>query len=146
MAAYPLKPVEFNGEDICSLFQAGQNPSTLGRSVRKVLFGEDGLTMHMMVSESSQGRKEAPTDYTPLFESKNESIVFSCLVSCLVNCLVDFLLVTWSVVLLYCDLSSCSLCTLNSNWLIECLVDFLLKTLKYRAALLWLDKSNSIKF
>ena len=94
MAAYPPKPVEFNGEDICSLFQAGQNPSTLGRSMRKVLFGEDGLTIYMMGSETSPGRKEAPTDYTLLFESNNTSIVFSCLVSCLINCLLDFLLVT----------------------------------------------------
>ena len=109
MAAYPPKPVDLDGEDICSLFEAGQNPSTLGRSLRKVLFGDDGLTMHMMGSENSPGQKEAPTDYTLLFESKNESIVFFCLVICLINCLVDFLPVTWSVVLLYCGLSSCLL-------------------------------------
>ena len=89
----------------------------------------------MMGSENLAGRKEAPADYTLLFESKNESIVFFCLVSCLVNCLVAFLPVTWSIVLLYCGLNSCSLCTLTSIWLIECLVDFLPKTLKYRAAL-----------
>ena len=109
MAAYPPKPVDFNGEDICSLFQAGQNPSTLGRSLRKVLFGDDGLTMDMMGSKNSPGRKEAPADYNLLFESKNESIVFFCLVSYLIHCLVDFLPVAWRVVLLYFGLSSCSL-------------------------------------
>ena len=94
MAAYPPKHVEFNEEDFCSLFQAGQNPSNLGRSLRKVLFGDDGLTMDMMGSENPPGRKEAPADYTLLFESKNDSILFFCLVSYLINCRVDFLHVT----------------------------------------------------
>ena len=62
--------------------------------------------MDMMGSEYSPGRKEAPADYTLLFESKKESIVFFCLVSYLIHCLVDFLPVAWRVVLLYFDLSS----------------------------------------
>ena len=86
--------MEFKGEDICSLFQAGLNTSTLGRRLKKALFGEDDLTMHMVESENSPGRKEVPADCTLLFESKNESFVFFCLVDCLIDCLVDFLPVT----------------------------------------------------
>ena len=58
MPAYPPKLVEFNGEDICSLFQAGQKPSPLWRSLRKVLFGKDGLSIHMMGSKNSPGGKD----------------------------------------------------------------------------------------
>ena len=35
MAVYPPKPVEFNGEDICSLSQAGQNPLNSGANLEK---------------------------------------------------------------------------------------------------------------
>ena len=68
MEAYPCKQVEFNREDLCKTIRAGPHPSTLGRCLRKSLFGEDGLTKDMIESDNSPCRGEAEAGLAKLFD------------------------------------------------------------------------------
>ena len=70
LALYPTKSVENNGVDLNKSIKAGAYPSTLGRNLRRTLFGEDGLTEDMIESENSPNRKEAKTELCMLFRGK----------------------------------------------------------------------------
>ena len=68
LQAYPIHQVQFEGEDLMKTHQASSYPSQLGRTLRKTLFGIDGLVDEMMNSEGSYTRSEASTEKTLLFE------------------------------------------------------------------------------
>ena len=70
LALYPTKSVEHKGVDLNKSIKAGPHPSTLGRNLRRTLFGEDGLTEYMIESENSPNRKEAKTELCMLFRGK----------------------------------------------------------------------------
>ena len=53
LALYPTKSVEHNRVHLNKSIKAGPHPSTLGRNLRRTLFGEDGLTEDMIESENS---------------------------------------------------------------------------------------------
>ena len=68
LQAYPIHQVQFEGEDLMKTHQAGPYPTQLGRTLRRTLFGIDGLVDEMMNSEGSYTRSEASTEKTLLFE------------------------------------------------------------------------------
>ena len=68
MVAYPVHRVDFEGEDIMKAHKANAHPSQLGKFLRRVLFGEDGLVEEMIDSTRSAKRSEAPRDKVVLFQ------------------------------------------------------------------------------
>ena len=68
LQAYPIHQVQFEGEDLKKTHQASSYPSQLGRTLRRTLFGIDGLVDEMMKSEGSYTRSEASKEKTLLFE------------------------------------------------------------------------------
>ena len=66
--AYPVHRVDFEGEDLMKTHKANSHSSQLGRFLRRVLFGEDGLEEEMIDSTRSSKRFEAPRDKVVLFE------------------------------------------------------------------------------
>ena len=70
LATYPTKRVDFNGEDLMKRYKTGPHPSTLGRNLRKDLFGLDGLTTDMIDSENSPIRKEADKNLVRVFKGQ----------------------------------------------------------------------------
>ena len=67
LTAYPIKPVMFNGVDLMTI-RADAHPSLLGRSLRKEIFGVDGLTDQMIDSANSPKRAKAPKEKTAKFK------------------------------------------------------------------------------
>ena len=59
LQAYSIHQVQFEGEDLMKTHQASSYPSQLGRTLRRTLFGIDGLVDEMMNSEGSYTRSEA---------------------------------------------------------------------------------------
>ena len=70
LALYPTKLVEHNGVDLNESIKAGPHPSTLGRKLRRTLFGEDGQNEDMIESENSPNRKEAKTELCMIFRGE----------------------------------------------------------------------------
>ena len=70
LAAYTAKRADFNGEDLMKRYKTGPHPSTLGRNLRKDLFGWDGLTTDMIESENSTIRKEADKNLVRFFKGQ----------------------------------------------------------------------------
>ena len=70
LALYPTKLVEHNGVDLNKSIKAGPHPSTLGRNLRRTLFGEDGLTKDMIENENSPNCKEAKSELCKIFRGK----------------------------------------------------------------------------
>ena len=68
LQAYPIHQVQFEGEDLMKTHQASSYPSQLGRTLRRTLFGIDGLVDEIMNSEGSYTRSEASKEKTLLFE------------------------------------------------------------------------------
>ena len=70
LALYPNKLVEHNGFDLNNSIKDGPHPSTLGRNLRRTLFGEDGLTEDLIESGNSPNCKEAKTELCIIFRGK----------------------------------------------------------------------------
>ena len=68
LQAYPIHQVQFEGEDLMKTHQASSYPSQLGRTLRRTLFGIDGLVDEMMNSEGSLNRSEESREKTLLFD------------------------------------------------------------------------------
>ena len=73
LTAYLIKPVIFNGVDLMNI-HADAHPSLLGRSLRKEIFGGDGLTDQMIDSANSPKGAEAPKEKTAKFKGLKNSV------------------------------------------------------------------------